>query len=989
MASILPAETPVDSDILVSATPLTSENAVFADFAAVISAATPDESFPVTPAPVLPDAPADSPATAFSSDFHSVNLSSTNNLQLGFSSQINSPPGDNGNYYISDVDQIPIKSLSPIPDLSVGKKGKSNSLVRESDVEDSEQQQQQQHQSLLIDGAVSNVICSDDIASVEIRNAETSYAIEKNGLNPQYNSPFEVTDINTDKGGMEVSGSKDEIEDKNLHFDCSSATDLSWSSIVRVTDEMTHEQVVDSLASESFPAGSRSSSSAVDEPFGGSKLASPVFTNAFEVDDFLDPADTDDADVSGGSSSRSSQSPSQQDVVVEEVRESDSSSFEYVMANSSNKDDSPTLSDFSQMDVGVRAMSENGVEELGVTAMSEDGGDELDAGSCAAVEEGSRSVSEDKDEDLGVGPTEFSNSSFSPFDSAAPLITDIKDREESVGPNEIKSPRDEFDSSDSTPKKNASIGAAASADITSIDGEIEGYLSMDEPFARDELISPDRNGFDSSSMHVVAPMLDNDVVKHEFSIFGMEYQGLELSNVSSTEKSYLAGEASSKDVHPFIFAATDCTPVISDDEDVPSRDAPPAFNVDVEQFEDLGENRGNVGTDYIIRDDDVDDMDDPSLTINAPFGNSFSERSSLSASFRGSLPRQLSSSALANQLFARSRDGSLGEADSTKGLPAYEVDGVVADLREDKAKLEETIENLKDELAQSRSKAEFLKAENQSLTSRLFEMEDSIRTVELEAKTRERNDEKTLQETVSKLEKQNLEMLNQFTEENVELSAENEELKGDFGRVRKELDASKLELMRVEEKFLETHSSSEDWRKAFEATKADADVERRKFDAERERTADVIEEMTRELEDFKTFYSDAQPLVKMRTTSYADLPNKVADLEAELKAMRVENAEFKESRDELEVQLMNLEREPRGGGGGSSGGGSSSFSETTESLEAEMDRASKEQLVKLVQSEKEVNKQLKDYVDKVILVILENRPELLEIMANMEVKTRG
>ena len=740
----------------------------------------------------------------------------------------------------------------------------------------------------------------------------------------------------------------DPDENPDLRIDCSS-TDLSWSSIVRVTEEMTHEQV--DVLTESVPA--------IDSE---NKSVTPVFTGAFVVEDFLDPTEYADG---GDESSRSSLSP-QQDVAMEEVRESDSSSFEYVMT-SSNKNDSPTLSDFSQMDVGVMAMSEDAGEE-----------NSSDVGK-------SRALSADKIEGVEVGQTEISKAGFTPEN--APLILVSNNRGESTEQTENGSPREEAEASppESTPR--ASIGAAAFIGMTSfmnkIDDDVEGYPSMDEPFARDELITPDLP-VSPSALHV-EPMLDNDVVNQEYSFLPMpmEYEGPEFSQVLS-EKPFLAQETSKK-VHPFIFAATDCTPTVSDDEDVRSRDAPPEFSVAVEQFEDLGEN--GDGKDFVAGDDgEVDDVDDPSLVLNAPFGNSFSEGSSLSASFRGSLPRQLSSSALANQLFARSRDGSLGEADSAKGLPAYDMDGVVADLREDKAKLEERIEALTDEMAQSRCKVDFLKAENQSLTSRLFEMEDSIRTVELEAKTRERNEEKTLQDTVSKLEKQNLGMLNQFTEENVELTAENDELKEDLGRVQKELDATKLELLRVEEKLLESKSSSEEWRQSFETAKSDADVERRKFEEERRRYADLIEEMTRELEDLKTFYSDAQPLVKMRTTSYADLPNKVADLESELKAMRGENAELRESKDELEVQLMNLEREPGGGGGG---GRSSPLSETMESLEAEMERASKEELVKLVQSEKETNKQLKQYVDKVMLVILENQPELLEIMANMDAKTRG
>ena len=333
-------------------------------------------------------------------------------------------------------------------------------------------------------------------------------------------------------------------------------------------------------------------------------------------------------------------------------------------------------------------------------------------------------------------------------------------------------------------------------------------------------------------------------------------------------------------------------------------------------------------------------------------------------------------------------------------MAAEEADALVKQLRDEKKSLEDAVEDLKDELAQCRSVIESLKSENQSLTGRLYEMEDQIRSVEMDAKLREINEEKTWQETISKLEKQNLEMMNEITENNVELSAENEELKTDYSRTRKELDEARLELLRLEEKYLESRSTGDEMKRTLDAKEAEVETERRNFEAERGRNAEIMEEMTRELDDLKTFYSDAQPLVKMRTTSYADLPNKVSDLEAELKSMRMENSELKESKDELEGQLMNLRMNADDGMSmttttttsaaarrkGSSTSGAESLGDN---LEAEMDRASTEELVKIIQTEKDANRHLREYVDKIILVILENRPELLEIMANMEVKTRG
>ena len=70
-------------------------------------------------------------------------------------------------------------------------------------------------------------------------------------------------------------------------------------------------------------------------------------------------------------------------------------------------------------------------------------------------------------------------------------------------------------------------------------------------------------------------------------------------------------------------------------------------------------------------------------------------------------------------------------------MAAEEVDAIVKQLRDEKKSLEEAAEDFKDELAQCRSVIESLKSENQSLTGRLYEMEDQIRSVEMDAKLRE------------------------------------------------------------------------------------------------------------------------------------------------------------------------------------------------------------------------------------------------------------
>ena len=70
-------------------------------------------------------------------------------------------------------------------------------------------------------------------------------------------------------------------------------------------------------------------------------------------------------------------------------------------------------------------------------------------------------------------------------------------------------------------------------------------------------------------------------------------------------------------------------------------------------------------------------------------------------------------------------------------MAAEEADALVKQLRDEKKSLEDAVKDLKEELAQCRSVIELLKSENQSLTCRLYKMEDQIRSVEMDTKLRE------------------------------------------------------------------------------------------------------------------------------------------------------------------------------------------------------------------------------------------------------------
>lgn len=149
--------------------------------------------------------------------------------------------------------------------------------------------------------------------------------------------------------------------------------------------------------------------------------------------------------------------------------------------------------------------------------------------------------------------------------------------------------------------------------------------------------------------------------------------------------------------------------------------------------------------------------------------------------------------------------------------------------------------------------------------------------------------------------------------------------------------------------------------------------ERHQNQKEKESTQELIEDLRKQLEHLQLYKLEAE--AKRGRSPGAGLQEyqtrtREAELEHEIKRLKQDNRTLKEQNDELNGQIINLSIQ------GAKNLMSASFSD---SLAAEISSVSRAELMEAVHKQEEINYRLQDYIDKIIVAIMESNPSILEV----------
>ncbi|XP_071617193.1 rab11 family-interacting protein 3 isoform X3 [Heliangelus exortis] len=287
--------------------------------------------------------------------------------------------------------------------------------------------------------------------------------------------------------------------------------------------------------------------------------------------------------------------------------------------------------------------------------------------------------------------------------------------------------------------------------------------------------------------------------------------------------------------------------------------------------------------------------------------------------------------------------------------------------------LEKRVTELEKDTAANGEQHSRLKQENLQLVHRANALEEQLKEQELRADQTLLEEIKKQRELLSKMEREksieieNLQArLQQLDDENSELRSCVPCLKANIERLEEE--KQKL-LDEIEDLTVQLTEEQEKKRKMGDKLSQ----ERHQFQKEKESTQELIEDLRKQLEHLQLFKLEAEQR-RGRSSSLGlqeyNSRTRETELEQEIKQLKQDNRSLKEQNDELNGQIINLSIQ------GAKNLFSASFSE---SLAAEISSVSRDELMEAIQKQEEINFRLQDYIDRIIVAIMETNPSILEV----------
>ncbi|KAM4624419.1 rab11 family-interacting protein 3 isoform 1-T1 [Polymixia lowei] len=287
--------------------------------------------------------------------------------------------------------------------------------------------------------------------------------------------------------------------------------------------------------------------------------------------------------------------------------------------------------------------------------------------------------------------------------------------------------------------------------------------------------------------------------------------------------------------------------------------------------------------------------------------------------------------------------------------------------------LERRVAELEKESESSGEQHTRLRQENLQLVHRANALEEQLKEQEVQAEEQLQHETRRHKEALSKLERERGLELENLQARLQQLDEENSELRSCVPCLRANIERLEEEKRKLQD---ETEDMTDRLNEELESRRKMSDKlshERHLNQKEKESTQELIEDLRKQLEHLQLYKLEAEAK-RGRSPSAGLLEyqtrTREAELEQEIKRLKQDNRSLKEQNDELNGQIINLSIQ------GAKNLMSASFSD---SLAAEINSVSRGELMEAVHKQEEINYRLQDYIDKIIVAIMECNPSILEV----------
>uniref|UniRef100_A0A1A8JRS1 RAB11 family interacting protein 4 (Class II) b n=1 Tax=Nothobranchius kuhntae TaxID=321403 RepID=A0A1A8JRS1_NOTKU len=362
--------------------------------------------------------------------------------------------------------------------------------------------------------------------------------------------------------------------------------------------------------------------------------------------------------------------------------------------------------------------------------------------------------------------------------------------------------------------------------------------------------------------------------------------------------------------------------------------------------------------------------------------------------------RKISSTAFGRQLLHSSNLSSRNG--STEDLFRDSIDSCDTDINEKVNFLEKKVAELENEIQMNGDLKSKLKQENTQLVHRVNELEEQLKDQETRAEQNLQEQLRRHREAFSKMERDKNTQMELLTSRNKSLEEDNSEMSLSMIRLKSQTERLDEEKQRMTDKLEDTSLRLKDEMDLYKKMMEKLKQNRQQFQKEKDAMQELIEDLRRELEHLQLYKLEAEKPGRSRSSSsgLADFNSRTREVELEHEVKRLkqqymsqdflspefpllmlsgarvspglmENQKLREQNEDLNGQILSLSLYEA----------KSLFATQTkaQSLAAEIDNASKDQLMEALKEQEEINLRLRQYMDKIILNILDHNPSILEI----------
>ncbi|XP_056262646.1 rab11 family-interacting protein 4A [Pseudoliparis swirei] len=334
--------------------------------------------------------------------------------------------------------------------------------------------------------------------------------------------------------------------------------------------------------------------------------------------------------------------------------------------------------------------------------------------------------------------------------------------------------------------------------------------------------------------------------------------------------------------------------------------------------------------------------------------------------------RKITSTAFGRQLFQANHSvfGS-SQGSSTEDLFRDSIDSCDLDITEKVSYLEKKVTELEsDSLANGDLKSK-LKHENTQLVHRVHELEEQVKDAEARADQSLEDETKRHREAFSKMDRDRNGEIDQLCNRVQLLEEENGEMKVNVCRLKSQTEKLDQEKQRMTDKLEDTGLRLKDEMDLYRKIMDKLWQNRHEFQKEKEAMQELIDDLRRELEYLQLFKLEMEHPGQGRGLPEFNVRTREIEMEHEVKRLKQENHKLRDQNDDLNAQILSLSLYEA----------KNLFACHTKAqcLAAEIDNASRDELVDALKHQEEINLRLRQYMDKIILAILDHNPSILEI----------